>query len=105
MIVFLFSGRTPSERRRRSHSLRHSTSSTPKTTLRAGRAPSWKVAIAAALVVFVSPSSVGPLWVVPHAQRCLMLVTAIANYTQRVTDTSLSATQRQEALKFIDHVR
>ncbi|KLO12485.1 nuclease Le1 [Schizopora paradoxa] len=31
------------------------------------------------------------------------LFTAIANYTQRVTDTSLSATQRQEALKFIDH--
>ena len=33
------------------------------------------------------------------------LVTAITNYTQRVVDTSLSATQRQEALKFIDHVR
>ena len=32
-------------------------------------------------------------------------MTAIANYTQRVVDTSLSATQRQEALKFIDHVR
>jgi len=30
-------------------------------------------------------------------------VTAIANYTARVVDTSLSATQRQEALKFIDH--
>lgn len=29
------------------------------------------------------------------------LVTAIANYTTRVVDTSLSAAQRQEALKFI----
>ncbi|KAF9454949.1 nuclease Le1 [Macrolepiota fuliginosa MF-IS2] len=28
---------------------------------------------------------------------------AIANYTTRVVDTSLSADQRQEALKFIDH--
>ncbi|KAK7051494.1 hypothetical protein VNI00_004468 [Paramarasmius palmivorus] len=31
------------------------------------------------------------------------ILTAIANYTQRVVDTSLSATQRQEALKFLDH--
>ncbi|TDL19510.1 nuclease Le1 [Rickenella mellea] len=31
------------------------------------------------------------------------ILTAIANYTIRVADTSLSATQRQEALKFIDH--
>ncbi|KAF7799716.1 hypothetical protein EIP86_010958 [Pleurotus ostreatoroseus] len=30
-------------------------------------------------------------------------VTAIANYTVRVAETSLSATQRQEALKFLDH--
>lgn len=31
----------------------------------------------------------------------LTLVSAIANYTTRVATTSLSATQRQEALKFI----
>ncbi|THH00824.1 hypothetical protein EW026_g1772 [Hermanssonia centrifuga] len=31
------------------------------------------------------------------------ILTAIANYTTRVVKTSLSATQRQEALKFIDH--
>jgi hypothetical protein len=31
------------------------------------------------------------------------LVSAIANYTTRVATTSLSATQRQEALKFLDH--
>ncbi|EKM49558.1 uncharacterized protein PHACADRAFT_131239 [Phanerochaete carnosa HHB-10118-sp] len=31
------------------------------------------------------------------------ILTAIANYTTRVVDTSLSASQRQEALKFIDH--
>ena len=31
------------------------------------------------------------------------LVTAIANYTQRVVSTSLSFTQRQQALMFIDH--
>jgi len=31
------------------------------------------------------------------------ILTAIANYTTRVADTSLSAAQRQEALKFIDH--
>ncbi|KAI5118916.1 hypothetical protein M0805_004692 [Coniferiporia weirii] len=31
------------------------------------------------------------------------LLTAIANYTQRVTDMSLDFTQRQEALMFIDH--
>lgn len=30
-----------------------------------------------------------------------VLVTAIANYTVRVQETSLSSTQRQEALKFI----
>ncbi|KAI3595802.1 s1 p1 nuclease [Moniliophthora roreri] len=29
---------------------------------------------------------------------------AIANYTTRVVNTSLSATQRQEALKFLDHL-
>ena len=29
------------------------------------------------------------------------IVTAIANYTVRVAETSLSATQRQEALKFL----
>ncbi|THU89444.1 nuclease Le1 [Dendrothele bispora CBS 962.96] len=33
--------------------------------------------------------------------RCIL--TAIANYTSRVVDTSLSATQTQEALKFLDH--
>ncbi|EIN05642.1 nuclease Le1 [Punctularia strigosozonata HHB-11173 SS5] len=33
--------------------------------------------------------------------RCIL--TAIANYTTRVQMTSLSAEQRQEALKFIDH--
>ncbi|TFK76679.1 phospholipase C/P1 nuclease [Pluteus cervinus] len=33
--------------------------------------------------------------------KCIL--TAIANYTSRVVDTSLSATQRQEALKFLDH--
>ncbi|KAJ3517636.1 hypothetical protein NLJ89_g381 [Agrocybe chaxingu] len=33
--------------------------------------------------------------------RCIL--TAIANYTSRVVDTSLSDTQRQEALKFLDH--
>lgn len=31
-------------------------------------------------------------------------VTAIANYTTRVADTSLSSDQRQEALMFLDHV-
>ncbi|KAI0086448.1 nuclease Le1 [Irpex rosettiformis] len=31
------------------------------------------------------------------------ILTAIANYTTRVAETSLSATQRQEALKFLDH--
>ncbi|KAI0357186.1 nuclease Le1 [Trametes cingulata] len=31
------------------------------------------------------------------------ILTAIANYTTRVAKTSLSATQRQEALKFLDH--
>ncbi|KAK7468446.1 hypothetical protein VKT23_002959 [Stygiomarasmius scandens] len=31
------------------------------------------------------------------------VVTAIANYTSRVVDTSLSAAQTQEALKFLDH--
>ncbi|KAJ7689445.1 nuclease Le1 [Mycena rosella] len=31
------------------------------------------------------------------------ILTAIANYTTRVVETSLSATQRQEALKFLDH--
>ncbi|GJF00691.1 S1/P1 nuclease [Phanerochaete sordida] len=31
------------------------------------------------------------------------ILVAIANYTTRVAETSLSATQRQEALKFIDH--
>lgn len=31
------------------------------------------------------------------------ILTAIANYTTRVVQTSLSATQRQEALKFLDH--
>lgn len=43
--------------------------------------------------------------------RCEMLlesrlfaVTAIANYTQRVSDPSLDATQVREALYFIDHV-
>lgn len=30
-----------------------------------------------------------------------ILVTAIANYTIRVAETSLSSTQRQEALKFL----
>ena len=30
-------------------------------------------------------------------------MTAIANYTQRVVSTSLSFTQRQQALMFIDH--
>jgi len=33
----------------------------------------------------------------------LCILTAIANYTTRVVDTSLNAEQRQEALKFIDH--
>ncbi|TFK40917.1 nuclease Le1 [Crucibulum laeve] len=33
--------------------------------------------------------------------KCIL--TAIANYTTRVVDTGLSATQRQEALKFLDH--
>ncbi|KAL0947357.1 hypothetical protein HGRIS_013474 [Hohenbuehelia grisea] len=31
------------------------------------------------------------------------VLTAIANYTTRVVDTKLSAVQRQEALKFLDH--
>ncbi|KAF9569802.1 nuclease Le1 [Agrocybe pediades] len=31
------------------------------------------------------------------------ILTAIANYTTRVVETSLSAMQRQEALKFLDH--
>ncbi|KAF8167864.1 nuclease Le1 [Crassisporium funariophilum] len=31
------------------------------------------------------------------------ILTAIANYTTRVVQTSLSAAQRQEALKFLDH--
>jgi hypothetical protein len=31
----------------------------------------------------------------------LFTVSAIANYTARVVDTTLSATQRQEALKFL----
>ncbi|EPQ59993.1 nuclease Le1 [Gloeophyllum trabeum ATCC 11539] len=31
------------------------------------------------------------------------ILTAIANYTTRIQETSLSASQRQEALKFIDH--
>ncbi|KAI0801933.1 nuclease Le1 [Irpex lacteus] len=31
------------------------------------------------------------------------ILTAIANYTARVAETSLSAAQRQEALKFLDH--
>ncbi|KAF8887762.1 S1/P1 nuclease [Infundibulicybe gibba] len=31
------------------------------------------------------------------------VLTAIANYTTRVVDTSLDAEQRQEALKFLDH--
>ncbi|KAI1786091.1 nuclease Le1 [Ganoderma leucocontextum] len=35
--------------------------------------------------------------------KCIL--TAIANYTTRVAKTSLSADQRQEALKFLDHVR
>ncbi|KZS96029.1 nuclease Le1 [Sistotremastrum niveocremeum HHB9708] len=30
-------------------------------------------------------------------------LTAISNYTKRIQETSLSATQRQEALKFLDH--
>lgn len=34
----------------------------------------------------------------------LRLATAIANYTQRVNDTSLGATQVQQALYFLDHV-
>ncbi|RDB29167.1 Nuclease PA3 [Hypsizygus marmoreus] len=34
--------------------------------------------------------------------KCIL--TAIANYTTRVVDTGLSAAQRQEALKFLDHV-
>jgi len=33
--------------------------------------------------------------------RCIL--TAIANYTTRVVDKGLSSTQRQEALKFLDH--
>lgn len=33
--------------------------------------------------------------------KCIL--TAIANYTTRVIDAGLSATQRQEALKFLDH--
>lgn len=33
----------------------------------------------------------------------LCILTAIANYTTRVAETSLSAAQRQEALKFLDH--
>ncbi|KAF9258247.1 nuclease Le1 [Marasmius fiardii PR-910] len=33
----------------------------------------------------------------------LCILGAIANYTVRVVETSLSATQRQEALKFLDH--
>ncbi|KAI0631753.1 S1/P1 nuclease [Trametes polyzona] len=32
------------------------------------------------------------------------ILTAIANYTSRVAKTSLSKAQRQEALKFLDHV-
>ena len=32
-------------------------------------------------------------------------VSAIANYTQRVADTSLPFEQRQQALMFLDHVR
>lgn len=32
------------------------------------------------------------------------ILTAIANYTTRVVQTSLSATQRQEALKFLGHL-
>ncbi|KAI0702273.1 nuclease Le1 [Cytidiella melzeri] len=35
------------------------------------------------------------------AEGCVL--SAIANYTARVVKTSLSATQRQEALKFLDH--
>ena len=35
------------------------------------------------------------------ASLTTMPVTAIANYTVRVAETSLSSTQRQEALKFI----
>ncbi|EJU05564.1 nuclease Le1 [Dacryopinax primogenitus] len=31
------------------------------------------------------------------------ILTAIANYTKRITDTSLSKTQRDEALKFLTH--
>jgi hypothetical protein len=31
------------------------------------------------------------------------ILTAISNYTERVVDTSLSASQRQEALKFLTH--
>lgn len=34
-----------------------------------------------------------------------ILVTAIANYTQRVNDPSLGVTQNMEALYFLDHVR
>ncbi|KAF8654800.1 hypothetical protein AX16_003369 [Volvariella volvacea WC 439] len=33
--------------------------------------------------------------------KCIL--TAIANYTARVVDTTLSSSQRQEALKFLDH--
>jgi len=33
--------------------------------------------------------------------RCIL--SAISNYTNRVVDTTLSAAQRQEALKFLDH--
>ncbi|KAF8060975.1 S1/P1 nuclease [Lyophyllum atratum] len=33
--------------------------------------------------------------------KCIL--TAISNYTSRVVDTGLSTTQRQEALKFLDH--
>jgi len=38
--------------------------------------------------------------------KCLICrkVTAIANYTQRVNDITLDATQHTQALYFIDHV-
>ncbi|KAF7979170.1 hypothetical protein HWV62_43437 [Athelia sp. TMB] len=39
----------------------------------------------------------------PPKKKHNAMPTAIANYTQRVVDTSLSATQIQQALYFIDH--
>jgi len=37
----------------------------------------------------------------PHLKSLSLVVGAIANYTTRVVQTSLSAAQRQEALKFL----